>query len=548
MSRQPTRFLGAANADTVMQPRTVGKTLWIVAVVALVTNAIWLAASQLWIYPDSLDYIVLGSGIADRFDFASELYLIRPPGYPLLLAGIFRLFGTSSPIVVMIVQHAMVIATVVLTSAIAWRLTSSRTITLVTGILGACSLQALSYANLVLTETPFALTLVASIYFLIRYMQDGRWQSLAWASLLAGVSYSFRPIGLHLLGICALAAALRTWRDVQDRKDHGLPTAARYWLGRLTLVGAAAIVPALAVTVPWSVKDAILHGSIESVSCLDYVLYIRAVTFDDMDSKTSEAMIDIHKVVNEAIAAGHLRPDADYRDRATVIKAYETVRGASYASSIRVLGRAATDIMLENPLSIAIGTVKYAYWMLLSPDPVYRFQPDTAPGINGQKDVSATLFDVGTYSRGFGSWEHVLKHYRHYLPLATESKPATPIVRAVAARYHDYVDKGAPVFGLFDSRYEQWMMFVGLAGVMTMLTSRRSEWLIVAAVIASHVGVSSFLSGPQTRYVQPIRPLLLMYAAFGLCLLVSLGRAAWSAGVSRKNTIDELAPAEAAGS
>ncbi len=553
---QPTRFLGAPHYGAVVPPPTLGKTLWIVATVALITNALSLAAAQLWVYPDSIDYIVLGSHVADRFDFSNQAFLIRPIGYPLLLAGIFKLFGSASPIVVMIVQHTITIATVLVTCLIAWRLTTSRTITLVTGILGAFSLQALCYANLVLTETPFALALVASVYFLIVHLQDGRWRFLVLASAIAGISYLFRPIGLHLLGACALAAMLRTWRDIQDRKDHGLSVAPKYWLRRLAIGGTLAIVPAIAVTAPWSIKNALQHKSVESTSVLDYVLYVRAVTIDDLDSTTSETMIDIHHVVNEAIASGHLHPDADYRDRATVIKAYETIRGASYAESITILGRAAKDIMLENPLAITIDTIKYAYWMLLAPDPVYRFQPDAALGINGKKDVTATLYDVSTYSEGYGSWESVLKNHRHHLPLSAEPRLATPIARSVATQYHKLIDKGAPVFGLWDSRYEQWMIFIGLAGTMTMLTKRRSEWLLIAAVIAAHVLVSAFLSGPQTRYAQPVRPLLLMYAAFGLCLLASLVRAAWTAyatrhgevAVSHHDTVENLASPEAAGS
>lgn len=530
-----TGFLGDSRCGEINPVPTLGMTLWIVGIVALVTNAVSLASAQLWVYPDSIHYIVLGSDVADRLDFSNEAFLIRPIGYPLLLAMIFRLFGTSSPIVVMMVQHALVVGTVVLTALLAWRLTKSRTITLVTGVLGAFSLQALCYANLVLTETPFALALIACVYFLIVHLQEGRWRSLILASAIAGVSYLLRPVGLHLLGICTLAGMLRVWKEVQDRNDRGLAPSIRHWAARLALGGAAAVLPAIAVAAPWSIKNAVQHKSIEGASVLDYVLYVRAVTIDDLDSTTSEAMVDIHRVVDEAIAAGHLHPEADYRDRATVIKAYETMRGATYAESIKILGQAAKDIMWENPLPTAVDTLKYAYWMLLLPDPVYRFHPDTAPGINGKKDVTATLYDVSTYSEGYGSWESVLINHRHHLPLTSQARWSTPLARTVATQFHKHIDTGAPLLGLMDSRYEQWMIFIGLSGAMTMLTRRRAEWLIVAGVVASHVLVSAFLSGPQTRYVQPVRPLLLMYAAFGLCLIVSLVRAAWVARTTAGN-------------
>jgi hypothetical protein len=274
------------------------------------------------------------------------------------------------------------------------------------------------------------------------------------------------------------------------------------------------------VASPWILKNALQHDSMQGARTLDYVLYLRAVNFDNLDSPDSEAMNDIHTVLAEGIAQGHLPPDATFRDRATVIKAYEDVRGVPFAASSGIMGAAARDIMTENRAAIALNTFKYAYWMLLSPDPVYRFQPGESPGINGQKDTSAVLFDVGTYAFGEGSWEHVLKDYRHHLPLSAEPRAATPLGSAAARAFHRVVDRGAPLFGVLDSRYEQWMVFTGVAGLITLLTRRRTEWLVIATIIAMHVLASAFLGGPQTRYVLPIRTLVLMYAAFGLCVLV----------------------------
>lgn len=495
-----------------------GRTLWLVALIAVATNLVSTAATQLWIYPDSIDYIALAGGIANHLDLSNELFLVRPPGYPLMLAGIFASFGAASPFVIMLIQHAMVVATVVLTAAIAHRLTSSRTVTLLTGILCACSLQTLAYANLVLTETPFALALVACVYFLIRFLPSGQWRWLALASAMAGVGYLFRPIGLHLLAACGLAALMHAWHSTTG----GFGRLARpEGLRRLLIGGALAIAPALLVASPWMLINESRHHSLQGARCLDYVLYLRAVTFDGLDSATSPAMNDIHHVVDEAIAHGDLPPDASFRDRATVIDAYRKVRGVPFAVSSGVMGRAARDIMRENKIPIAANTIRYAYWMLLTPDPVYRFVPGGAPGVDGQKAAKAEFFDIGTYSV-HGAWDDVLTQNRNCLPLSTEPAVATPVMNAAVRFYREHVDDAPAILGLLDSPYEQWMVLTVLCGLMTLMTRRRGEWLIVATVIGLHVLVSAFLSGPQTRYVLPVRTLLLMYGAFGLCSLVAM--------------------------
>src|SRR5262245_19366020 len=75
---------------------------------ALAINAISFSASQLWVSPDASYYVELAGGLADHADFRSELFLIRPPGYPLFLAAVFKVFGAASPIGILAIQHLMV--------------------------------------------------------------------------------------------------------------------------------------------------------------------------------------------------------------------------------------------------------------------------------------------------------------------------------------------------------------------------------------------------------------------------------------------------------
>ncbi len=485
---------------------------WVVAAVAVAAHALSLAGAQLWVYPDSIDYIQLAGGIADRGDLSHELFLIRTPGYPVFLAAIFTLFAQSSPMVILVLQHAMAVGTALLVAAIGWRLTGRRSVALLAGALCACSFQILAYANMVLTEAPFTLTLTAFLYASIRFDDSGRWRWLVGASILAGVGYLLRPVCLYLLPVCA---ALGAWQAFKTRSDD---RRARVWRAA-GMNGACAIIPALAVAAPWMIISAVSLRSLQATRCLDYMYYLRAATFDGLDSTRSDAMRDIHAVIREAQQSGQLPADADYRDRATVIKAYQVVRGLSFTESSAILGRAGRDLMREHPWPIFTGTFKYAAWMLLSPDPVYRFHPGGAPGIGGRRDRSAIILNAGTYAFGDGSWEHVLRDYRNYLPLRDEPTRFTPAATTVATQFHRYAEQGPAIPVLVDSPFEAWMLLCLLGGAASVFGRRRAAWSLLLAVVTLHVLVSAFLSGPQTRYVAPVKPVLCLYASVALFLL-----------------------------
>ena len=482
---------------------SMGAVYLLVAAAGLLTHGLCVTASQCWVYPDSIDYIQLAGGIADRLDFTNELYLVRTPGYPLFLALIFLLAGSKSPIVIVLLQHLMMAATAVLTAGVGFRITANRMVALAAGCLCACSLQLLAYANLVLTEAPYTLVLVAAIHSLVRFVQEGKWRWLASASLLAGVGYLLRPIGLYLLPVCGVLSLRQVWlaRDsVSLRRSL------------LTAMTASAL-PALLVAAPWMIASAYAHKSLQATRCLDYVYYFRAATVEGLDSTKSETMRDIHAVIAEGQAAGQVPAEADYRDRATVLKAYQAVRGLSFADSSAMLGRAGRDLIREHPWEMLVGTLRYAGWLLLSPDPVYRFQPGGAPGRDGKRDNDAEIFDIATYSVGSGSWEPTLHEYRRHLPLETAPRPATAIWTAAMAWFHRHIECGDPILGVRDSLYEELMLPAALGALISLCMARRAAWWTVGAVLALHVLVSVFFGGAQTRYAAPIRPLLCLYLA-----------------------------------
>jgi len=504
---------------------------WAVAIVAVVVHAVSILSTPLWVYPDSVDYIELAGGLVQRGDWSNELFLVRPPGYPLLLAGIFELFGQFSPLAIQVLQHALGIATALLTVATALRVTRQAKVALIAGVLCAVSLQILAYCNMPLTEIPFTFTIVGATYYLVRYRQSGSLRLLVVCGLFAGLGYMIKPIGVFFFGPMALVVLVREWAGVYgrvqaspDASTGGVDRRLSCYVRRLAWAACAAGTPVVLVALPWVIQSARTHASNGTSRCLDYVLYFRPVELGRLDSPStrSAAMRDIWQVVAEAERRGLIKSPADHRDRLTVIQAYERVRGMPFAESSKVLGRAGLDILLENPVTVAVSTVKDAAWLLMAPDPVYRFVPGGAPGIGGQRDKSAELYDVSTYSVGPASWEGTLAGHRAYLPMDQAPRVMTPAWVKVKELFRAHVDRGPSPLTVRDSLYEEFMLFAVLAGVVLVVRRRSLDACIPLLILTLYVGISALLAGSQTRYAVVVKPILFIWAGWGIVACVDV--------------------------
>jgi hypothetical protein len=460
-----------------------------------------------------------------------------------MLAVIFRLFGSWSPTAILVVQHAMVVGVAVVTALIGWHLTDRRTLALLAGVMCACSLQLLTFANVIIAEVPFTLALVLAVLFLVKYHRHGGGRFLALASLMAAVSYLFRPIGMAVVPICVAAAVHRAWKPHGGKPSGPSGLVARRitrrsgwypsapWWRRLAAGLALAVAPALAVTLPLAAMNRAIHGVDLPAPCATLALYLRLLTMDGFDSADSEALTDIRAVVHEAIERGDLPPDANWREWGPVWHAYEKVRNVPLTQSSVIMADACRDLIRENPQATMANTIRYAYWLLMVPDSFYRFHPGGAPGTvsptgESKRNATADIFDVATYEPMMRPW---VDPYEHYLTLSGAPGPATPLVRGIARWFHRRVEKGPPLVGLGDSPYEEfgWLCLIGV--VLSLLTRERTTWLLVTAVILCQLVPSAFFGGPTpARYAVPVKPLMLLY---GTLLVIGLFRSL--AGVIR---------------
>ena len=99
----------------------------------------------------------------------------------------------------------------------------------------------------------------------------------------------------------------------------------------------------------------------------------------------------------------------------------------------------------------------------------------------------------------------------------------------LARWFHRHVDRADSIVGLVESPYEEFVVLCCLGGVLSLCRRDWTGWFLVALVIGSQVAISAFLSGPQPRYLAPIKPLMLLYLALGG---VTVSRALWT-GMAR---------------
>ena len=174
-------------------------------------------------------------------------YIIRPPLYPLFLAGIFKVFGVGfSP--------ALVISSLVRGGLVAGiALMGRRYVSALAGLLAAC-LVAL-YPMLVFTYTRFVSEVlyvplfVASFWFLDRAARTERVRDFLGAGAAAGIATLARSTSLFF----TLAAAV--W--IVARKSRAGRFSRRNLASGAVLVGAM-----LAAISPWTVRNAVVHRAL----------------------------------------------------------------------------------------------------------------------------------------------------------------------------------------------------------------------------------------------------------------------------------------------
>jgi hypothetical protein len=495
-------------------PSTVWRIQAAVLVFGACVHAMAIAAVPLILVPDSVWYAQLGAGIADQLDFSNELFLQRPVGYPALLAVIFALCGAKSPIALLILQHAMVLATAWLAMGIALELTRARWVMALTGLGVVCSLQLVGYAQAVLTEVPYTLLIVLLLWLTVRFHARGYWRLLAIASAVAGLATLVRPTGQYMAAICLLAALHRCLIE-RDRAGSRLIR----WVRATGL----AVVPCLAVTMLAVLFNGLVLGEFRSLSRTGASLFYRTRVEDQLNSSTNEALgrIDFALDQYEASRPPGSSPPTRYMSY-FVTDACRAVYGMTPSEADQLMVDASVGLILEHPGVFARKSAASAVRMPFLVDDIHRFVPGGCV-TDGWHAPSHEMF-IGTnaYYRSTARLDVGDIHDR-YLPTVHEPRWATRMWRSLVGLHYRYVEHGRSLTRLTDSLHEDYVLLVMVGGLLLLVQRRPSTSAILIGAVVLHVLIA-VLVATCARYMAPIQPVLKLFVA------VAVVRGVWAIG------------------
>lgn len=129
--------------------------------------------------------------------------IMHPPGYPILIASIYRAAGEGEPLrVVQILLCSLAPIFVFLTA----KLLIDRTTAFIAGLLTAVSPQFSYYSAIILPDELSAVIILVSLYFLLRALKEGDLRYIIICGMMLGVSCWLRANALLLPVAFAIAA------------------------------------------------------------------------------------------------------------------------------------------------------------------------------------------------------------------------------------------------------------------------------------------------------------------------------------------------------
>jgi 4-amino-4-deoxy-L-arabinose transferase-like glycosyltransferase len=229
--------------------------LVIVAVGAALRLALawWLQGGSLSIW-DEREYDLLARNLLLHHELAFEPGTptsLRPPLYPLMVAGVYGVFGIENHHAVRILQAVLAIVTALLLYALGTRVhTSAAGLWLAAGF--SLYPSWLAQTNLLLTETLFTLLLCAACYAVVVFYQEDKLRWLSAAGVLLGLAALTRSVVWLAPPFLALFVVL-SWRGSWPRRA----------LAPVLLLAAFA-----ATLAPWSIRNSLLQGTFVAVDTM----------------------------------------------------------------------------------------------------------------------------------------------------------------------------------------------------------------------------------------------------------------------------------------
>jgi 4-amino-4-deoxy-L-arabinose transferase-like glycosyltransferase len=235
----------------------------VVRVLFIALPAVPLKAKAIDSIGDAREYAALGENLARRQVFSRDSAppyrpeLFRTPGYPLLLAVPFAVFGSSLawPLAL---QVLLALGIVLLSRRLALELGLEPASASVAALLVALSPNLAFLSSKLVSEMLFSLLLVACLLLLNRFRKHGRTADLVATGVTSGLLVLTRPIALFFP---LVIGGYVLWLKLRDRK-------LRFWQPLVPLACASI------VALPWVVRNGVQTGRYIVSTASDHNTYL----------------------------------------------------------------------------------------------------------------------------------------------------------------------------------------------------------------------------------------------------------------------------------
>ena len=282
-------------------------------------------------YKESAGQLLAG----DFKTFVSDInHFGHPPGYPILLAAIFKIAGESET-AIHVVQILFDAFAVVLLFIIALKL-APFAVAVIAALLAAISPQFAYFPLPVLPDSLIVVPILAAIYFLIRARSQPRLINFFIVGALIGISCWLRANSLLLPLFFAATAALLVQRDKRFR------------------AAATVVAGAVLLIAPITIKNAIVYKRFVPVSLGAGQTLAEGIADYDKTNRFNIPVTDLGLMRQEAEWYGKpeyaqllFGPDGIERDRMRIARSWAVIRSNPFWFTSVVIRRAINSTRLE---------------------------------------------------------------------------------------------------------------------------------------------------------------------------------------------------------
>ncbi len=480
--------------------------------------------------------------------------LIRLPGYPLFLAGIYAMFGQGENTTVRIAQAVIDTATCALVALLAfyWEPDPARKRSAAIGGLALAAVCPFTtiYVATILTETATTfLAVAACLAATLAFKEKNETRAIIWwgaTGLIAGVAVLFRPDGglfATAIGISLVVSIIFAPREQTRRPDGKYETTLRF--SHASFLGAVFTLAFCLVLVPWTVRNwrvfhvfqplAPVHAQMPGEFVpRGYLLWLRTWLDDESEVAPMIWSLDTSPIEIEDIPARAFDSAAERQRVTALLEQYnhgQTPQAAASPLTLELTDPEQTPAAPDTQPSPAMSDEEGDDETMLD-EAVEGTESEERNAGAGEKSVQMTpQIDVAFAQL---ARERIKRSPLRYYVLVP-AKRAAKLWFNTHSQYYPFEGELFPEEGVGHTTSQQvWLpLFTALTWIYTFLAvvgcwflwqsgdfdSRR--WLLLAVlIIGLRLALFAYRENPETRYVVELFPFVCVLGGIALVRVI----------------------------